>query len=160
MRTSLNLTELLVWSRLRRRGIDGWKFRRQQPIGPYFADFYCPAARLIVEIDGPAHDGDASWAYDERRQAFLEMLGYRVMRINVGDISRNFESVLDGIRAELLERERLGYRKKPLRRFAPPPHWRGEELCPTCPSGASRHLPTGVGRSYFGSSLMLALLMQ
>ena len=121
MRTSLNLTELLVWSRLRGRGIDGWKFRRQQPIGPYFVDFYCPAARLVIEIDGPSHDGDASWAYDERRQALLEMLGYRVVRINVADISRDFESVLDGIYWELVERERMGFSKRPRRSASPAP---------------------------------------
>ena len=112
MGTSLNLTELLVWSRLQRRGIDGWKFRRQEPIGPYFADFYCPAARLIVEIDGPSHD-EAQWAYDERRQAFLEVEGYRVVRISAGDITRDFESALHKIFAELLDRERLGFRKRP-----------------------------------------------
>jgi len=116
MRTSLNLTELLLWSRLRGRGQDGWKFRRQQPIGPYFADFYCPAGRLIVEIDGLAHDGDREWAYDQRRQAWLEALGYRVVRIGAGEISRDLDAVLSGIRYHLLEQERLGYSKRP-RRF-------------------------------------------
>ena len=47
-------------------------FRRQQPIGPYFVDFYCNAARLAVEIDGPAHWDEAQSAYDLRRQAWLE----------------------------------------------------------------------------------------
>jgi len=115
MRTSLNLTELLVWSRLRRRALDGWKFRRQQPIGPYFADFFCPAARLIVEIDGPAHDGDRRSAYDQRRQAWLEAEGYCVRRIAVGEISRDLDAVLDGIRYQLLEQEKLGYSKRPRR---------------------------------------------
>jgi very-short-patch-repair endonuclease len=111
MRTSLNLTELLIWSRLRRRGIDGWKFRRQQPVGPYFADFCCPAARLIIEIDGPNHD-EAQWAYDERRQAFLEAEGYRVVRISASDVTRDFEGVIHQIFAELGDRERLGFRKR------------------------------------------------
>src|SRR5256885_1745885 len=53
MRASMNTTELLIGSRLRGRKVDGRKFRRQQPIGPYFVDFYRPAAKLIVEIDGP-----------------------------------------------------------------------------------------------------------
>ena len=130
----MNLTEALVWSRLRGRQIDGWKFRRQQPIGPYVVDFYCPAARLVVEVDGLAHDHDAQWAYDERRQAWLESEGYRVHRINVEDISRDFDQALDGIFGALLEQEALGFTPRP-RRPAPPaalgaatsPHG-GEEL--------------------------------
>jgi len=50
-------------------------FRRQQPIGPYFVDFYCHAARLAVEIDGPVHWDEAQSAYDLRRQAWLESEG-------------------------------------------------------------------------------------
>ncbi len=64
-------TELRIWIRLRGRKLDGWKFRRQQPIGEYYVDFYCPAAKLVVEIDGPTHDYTPS-AYDMRRQAWLE----------------------------------------------------------------------------------------
>jgi very-short-patch-repair endonuclease len=92
--------------------MDGWKFRRQQPIGPYFADFCCPAARLIIEIDGPGHD-ESQWAYDERRQAFLETEGYRIVRFGASEVTRDFEFVIEQILAELLERERLGFRKRP-----------------------------------------------
>ncbi len=73
----MNATERLIWSRLRDRKVDGWKFRRQQPIGPYFVDFYCHAARLAVEIDGPVHWDEARAAYDLRRQAWLESEGNR-----------------------------------------------------------------------------------
>src|SRR5256885_9128661 len=97
MRTSMNATELLIWSRLRGRKVDGWKFRRQQPIGPYFVDFYCPAAKLIVEIDEPAHQGDATWAYDLRRQAWLGTEGHRMLRISVSQISRDLNEVIETI---------------------------------------------------------------
>src|SRR5256885_6281013 len=109
MRTSMNTTELLIWSRLRGRKVDGWKFRRQQPIGPYFVDFYCPAAKLIVEIDGPAHQGDATWAYDLRRQAWLETEGHRMLRISVSQISRDLNEVIETIYVVLLEQEKRGF---------------------------------------------------
>jgi hypothetical protein len=67
MRRWLNHTEVRIWACLRGRRLDGWKFRRQHPIGPYFVDFCCPAARLVVEVFGPAHDDYVQWAYDQRR---------------------------------------------------------------------------------------------
>src|SRR5437588_10077357 len=79
LRTSMSGTELRVWIRLRGRKLDGWKFRRQQPIGPYYVDFYCPAAKLVIEIGGASHSDE--WAaYDIRRQAWLGAEGYKVIR--------------------------------------------------------------------------------
>jgi very-short-patch-repair endonuclease len=98
----MNQTEWRVWDRLRGRKVGGWKFRRQHPIGPYFVDFCCPSARLVVEINGPAHDGDAQWAYDQRRTAWLEAQGYRVMRIIVEDVDEDLDGVIDGIYGELV----------------------------------------------------------
>jgi len=74
--------ERRIWSRLRRRQVDGWKFRRQHPIGPYFVDFYCPAAKLVIEFNGLSHDDDRQWAYDQRRQAWLEAQGYRLLNLS------------------------------------------------------------------------------
>jgi very-short-patch-repair endonuclease len=119
MRTSMNATELLVWSRLRGRQLDGWKFRRQHPIGPYFVDFFCPGARLAVEIDGPDHDFEPRIAYDERRQAWLEASGLRVLRIPVHEISRSLDDVMEWIYAELLEQEARGLTRRPHRPAAP-----------------------------------------
>src|SRR5437868_2320853 len=127
LRTSLTGTELRVWIRLRGRQLDGWKFRRQQPIGPYYVDFYCPAAKLVVEIDGPAH-ADERAAYDIRRQIWLETEGLKVIRFPVGAIDEDIVSVMDTIRFELGERETLGFRRR----------YVGVRVSP---SGASRHLP-------------------
>ena len=96
-------TEWRVWERLRGRKLDGWKFRRQKPIGPYFADLYCPAARLVVEINGPTHYEDAELAYDKRRTAWLEAEGYRVLEFSVTDVDEDLDSVIDAIRRELHE---------------------------------------------------------
>jgi very-short-patch-repair endonuclease len=70
-----------LWSHLRRRQLDVWKFRRQAPIGPYVVDFVCFAARLVVELDGSSHN-EVSFDYDERRQAWLESQGFRVLRLS------------------------------------------------------------------------------
>jgi len=109
----MNATELLVWSRIRGRQLDGWKFRRQHPIGPYVVDFYCPAARLIVEVDGPAHGFDERWAYDVRRQAWLESEQYQVLRVTVEEILRSLDDALATIYLALLERENAGCSRRP-----------------------------------------------
>lgn len=63
------------------RQLDGWKFRRQAPIGPDVVDFDCFAARLIVELDGSSHD-EVVDGHDNRRQAWLESQGFRVLRLS------------------------------------------------------------------------------
>jgi very-short-patch-repair endonuclease len=72
-----------MWSHMRRRQMDGWKFRRQVPIGRYVVDFVCFKARLVVELDGNSHDvDDAKAGYDDARQAWLESQGFRVLRLS------------------------------------------------------------------------------
>ena len=94
-------TEIRLWACLKGRQIDGWKFRRQHPIGPYFIDFCCPAARLIVEVDGPAHYDDNQGDRDRLRDRCLEQMGYRVVRVSVQDIDREMTEVLNRIFIEL-----------------------------------------------------------
>jgi very-short-patch-repair endonuclease len=119
LRKSMSGTELRVWIRIRRRQLDGWKFRRQHPIGSYVVDFCCPAARLVVEVDGLHHDSDRQWAYDVRRQAWLEAEGYRVLRFRVETVDEDVTVVTDTILAALDEREAEGYMRRPLRPAAP-----------------------------------------
>jgi len=61
--------ELMLWSRLRKRLGDGVVFRRQHALGPYILDFFCPMARLAVEVDGPVHSEPEQLAHDTRRDA-------------------------------------------------------------------------------------------
>ena len=78
MRKALSKSELALWCALRGRQLGGLRFRRQQPIGPYIADFCCAAARLVIELDGEQHEEQL--AYDEARTRFMEQAGYRVLR--------------------------------------------------------------------------------
>ena len=80
LRNKMPSAEVILWSRLQKRGILGFKFRRQYGVGPYVLDFYCAEARLAVEIDGPSHfQGDAP-ADDENRQKSIEDRGIRFLR--------------------------------------------------------------------------------
>ena len=73
------------------------QFRRQYPIGPYYADFFCYQAKLIVELDGSQHTEPEAIAYDRARTAFLQKEGYRVLRISNLDVWRNFAGVCEAI---------------------------------------------------------------
>jgi very-short-patch-repair endonuclease len=81
MRQSLTGPEVGLWVRLRRRQLGGFRFRRQHPIGPYILDFYCPEARLAVEIDGAGHDHPDQVRHDLRRDEWLALKGIRTLRI-------------------------------------------------------------------------------
>ncbi len=93
---SLRLTptdaEIRLWSRLRRKQLEGFRFRRQQPIGKYVVDFFCPDAKLIVEVDGGQH-ADESRA----RTNWLEARGYRIIRFWNNDVLANTDGVLQEI---------------------------------------------------------------
>ena len=91
LRREMTDAERKLWSILRNSQIEGAKFRRQQPIGPFIADFVCQERRLIVEADGGQHAESAS---DARRTAFLEGSGYRVMRFWNNDIFGNLDGVM------------------------------------------------------------------
>jgi very-short-patch-repair endonuclease len=83
---------------LRDRRLSGLKFMRQQPLGPYHVDFVCREQRLIIEVDGGQHADSAS---DRRRDAYLNLLGYRVVRVWNNDVIGNLEGVLQMLSAEL-----------------------------------------------------------
>ena len=99
LRREMTDAERRLWSVLRSRQLSGAKFRRQQPIGPFIADFVCQELRLIVEADGGHHAESAS---DARRTAFLATKGYRVLRFWNNEILQNLEGVAETILAALV----------------------------------------------------------
>jgi very-short-patch-repair endonuclease len=80
-----------------RKGIGGYKVRRQHPIGIYIVDFFCYKLRLIVEVDGSIHNNSDTKSNDIIRQSDLEKLGYTVIRFNNADIYQHFDTVLNKI---------------------------------------------------------------
>jgi very-short-patch-repair endonuclease len=113
LRHTLTSAEAVLWLNLKGSKLDGKKFRRQHAIGPYVADFYCPACRLIVELDGAGHKTELGAERDFRRTQFLKRFNVRVIRFENRLVFEILEGVLDAIRAFLketaLEPPRCGY---------------------------------------------------
>ena len=94
LRNNATEQERKLWQYLRKSQL-GYKFRRQQPIGDYIADFFCPELGLIIELDGGQHNEQAKIDYDKQRDAFLQKCGYRVVRFWNNDIDKNIEGVIE-----------------------------------------------------------------
>jgi very-short-patch-repair endonuclease len=92
----MTLPEGLLWQVLRKRP-DGIKFRRQHPIGRCIVDFYCPATRLVVEIDGESHSMGDRPERDVRRDHWLRQQDVRVLRFSAVDVMNDLQSVVTAI---------------------------------------------------------------
>jgi very-short-patch-repair endonuclease len=97
LRANLTDAEEHLWARLRRKQILGVQFYRQKPIGNYIVDFYAPAARLIVEVDGSQHFERAQDKHDRSRTAHFEQMGLRVLRYNDRQVLLELDSVAEDI---------------------------------------------------------------
>jgi very-short-patch-repair endonuclease len=87
--------EKLLWWALRGGRIGGLRFRRQQPIGPYVADFYCHDAKLVIEVDGMSHEDKL--IKDQKKTMYLREQGLKVFRVTNEDVTRDLEAVVRGI---------------------------------------------------------------
>ena len=83
--------EAIMWNALRTLNQRGYHFRRQVPLGPYYADFACHHPKLVIEIDGLSH---TSPDYDAKRDAFMEGEGYRVLRVSNDHVLRELTGVM------------------------------------------------------------------
>ena len=137
MRQQPTPAEQKLWQSLRAKQMHGQKWRRQVPIGPYVADFFCPALRLIVEVDGANHVDSLA---DDARTAWLSARGYRILRFWNNEILGNLSGVLERSAAY------------PEGTDSPPPLERGgrgegssthqtNTLCPAHPSPKERRTP-------------------
>ncbi len=95
LRREMSPPEVILWNELRNRRLAGLKFRRQHPLGPYFADFYCHEARLVVEIDGASHRDRV--AHDRHRDAWMRSQGLQILRIPASHVSKDKHAVLSTI---------------------------------------------------------------
>jgi very-short-patch-repair endonuclease len=116
MRKAMSEPEVMLWSRLRGRSPGRPTFRRQHPFGSFILDFYCPAARLAIEVDGATHWDEAAQAKDEARDRWLMGQGVRVSRIPASEIYRDLSQVADGVLSQaeaLIAADRGGQRLAP-----------------------------------------------
>ena len=98
LRNNSTSAEATLWKNLKGRQLEGKKFRRQHSVGFYILDFYCPAERLCIELDGAGHFTESGIAYDEERTLFLKSLNIRVLRFENKEVFKALDSVLDRIR--------------------------------------------------------------
>ncbi|MDP2720331.1 MAG: DUF559 domain-containing protein [Dehalococcoidia bacterium] len=95
LRKAGNLSEVLLWNKLKKRQMSGFDFTRQQVIGNYIVDFHCPKLKLIIEVDGESHDFNGE--YDEERGRYLQSLGLTVLHFKDIDVKKALNNVLNQI---------------------------------------------------------------
>ncbi len=96
LRRNMTPAEQKLWDALKGKQLDGLKFRPQHPVGPFILDFWCPARKLVVELDGGSHEGRE--AEDKARTQRLRDYGYRVIRFRNEEVLTDLPSVLEQIR--------------------------------------------------------------
>ncbi len=101
LRSSMTKAERSLWDRLSNNQLDGFKFRRQHPIGPYVADFYCHKARLVIEVDGKDHNQTERKQNDEVRDIEMKELGLKVIRVKNEEVLNDIDKVIKRILKEL-----------------------------------------------------------
>ena len=97
LRANMPKAEILLWLRLKGKGLCGYKFRRQYSIGKFVVNFYCPKLKLAIEVDGDSHFIEGADVHDRERQAIIETYGIAFLRFTNREIYENIDGVLDKI---------------------------------------------------------------
>jgi len=97
LRSGLTEAEAILWSKLQRKQLHGYRFQRQYPIGSFIADFACREARLVIELDGATHSTAEERENDARREAFIVSQGWTVIRFWNSEVYDNLYGVLESI---------------------------------------------------------------
>ena len=107
LRSNMPTAEILLWSKIKSKQLKGLKFRRQYSIGDYIVDFYCPNLKLVIEIDGDSHAGEAAQQSDQERQKYIEGFGFLFLRFTNQEIYKNLDGVLGKIAEKCDELNKL-----------------------------------------------------
>jgi very-short-patch-repair endonuclease len=97
LRKNMTDSERFLWAKIRRKQLKGYQFYRQKNIGNYIVDFYCPSAKLIIEIDGGQHYHEQEVEKDKVRDNFLMRLGFKVLRFSGREIFTDIDAILHKI---------------------------------------------------------------
>ena len=112
LRENMADAERHLWAKIRMKQLKGYQFYRQKPVGDYIVDFFCPRAKLVIEVDGSQHFSSEMTDYDSIRDEYLRSLGLRVLRFTNTEVLTNTEGVRERI-SENMEEIPVG--KIPLR---------------------------------------------
>lgn len=97
LRHNMTFAERLLWQRLRKRQVNGRKFRRQHPIGRFILDFYCYELKFAIELDGNQHYEENQCIHDKQRSEILSNFGIRIIRFNNAEVLNHFDEVMSVI---------------------------------------------------------------
>lgn len=97
LRKNMPQPEVILWSKLKEKGLDSYRFRRQYSVGKFVIDFYCPKLKLAVEVDGDSHFVEGSNERDRERQKIIETFGITFLRFTNKEINENIDGVLSKI---------------------------------------------------------------
>ena len=128
LRENMTDAERHLWAKIRMKQLKGYQFYRQNPIGDYIVDFFCPRAKLVIEVDGSQHLVGETIQYDRIRDDYLSSLGLRVLRFTNTDVLINIKGVVESIDKEI-----------PLN----PPFSKGETITSPFGKGRARGISTG-----------------
>ncbi len=101
LRKNMTDAEILLWSKIKGKQIKEAQFYRQKPFGNYIADFYCPKAKLVIEVDGSQHYEEKGIRKDKARDRYFEKLGLKILRFTNLDVLKNVNGVLEKIHEEI-----------------------------------------------------------
>lgn len=97
LRNNMTDAERRLWSKIRMRQLKGCHFYRQKPIGDYIVDFYCPKAKLVIEVDGGQHLSEEGAESDRFRDEYLRSLDLKVLRFTNAQVMKNVDEVVESI---------------------------------------------------------------
>ncbi|HEU5289117.1 MAG TPA: endonuclease domain-containing protein [Cyclobacteriaceae bacterium] len=122
LRLNVTSAEKELWRHIRKKQLDGLRFRRQHPVDQFILDFYCHEALLAIEVDGPIHQQREQKMYDQEREIIIEGFGIKIIRFKNEDVFTSLPDVLNKIKMEASNRLQL-------LRSSPPDSYRdGEDL--------------------------------
>ncbi|HEY4707427.1 MAG TPA: DUF559 domain-containing protein [Thermodesulfobacteriota bacterium] len=101
LRKNMTDAEKAIWSRIKRKQLNGLQIYRQRIIGNYIVDFYCPKAKLVIEIDGGQHYTDEGIEKDRTRDRYMAEQGLKVIRFSDSEVLKDIEAVLISISEEI-----------------------------------------------------------
>ncbi len=97
LRNNMTDAERHLWAKIRMKQLKGYQFYRQKPLGDYIVDFFCPRAKLVIEVAGSQHFANEMTEYDRIRTEYLNGLGLRVLRFTNLDVLTHSEGIVESI---------------------------------------------------------------
>ena len=102
LRSNMTKAEIILWSRIRSKKINGYKFRRQQPLLDYIVDFYCDELKLIIEVDGEIHSFPDRKNYDLKRDNLLKINGYHIIRLSNLEVETELNTTISKLKSFII----------------------------------------------------------